>query len=287
MNNPYNMKIVADSSSDVFVLEEAGIPYATAPLKILAASKEYVDDASLDIPQMVHDLLSFSGKSSTACPAPGDWLTAFGDAPYIFCITITSNLSGSYNSANIAKQTYEEAYPDRKVFVIDSLSTGPEMKLIIEKLQEQIDAGHTFEEICDAVTEYKKHTGLLFMLESLRNLANNGRVSHLVAGAAGILNIRVIGKASDVGTLEPLTKSRGEKKALQAMVDLMRKLGHNGGKVRIGHCLNEQAALKIKELILAEFTNAQVEIYKLGGLCSFYAEKGGLIIGFEKQGATA
>lgn len=287
MNNPYNMKIVADSSSDVFALEGEGIPYASAPLKILAANKEYVDDASLDVAQMVKDLLSFSGKSSTACPSPGDWLAAFDDAPYVFCVTITSNLSGSCNAANLAKRTYEETYPDRKVCVIDSLSAGPELKLIIEKLQELIDAGRTFEEICDTIAEYQKHTGLIFMLESLRNLANNGRVSHLVAGAAGILNIRVVGRASDVGTLEPMTKSRGEKKALQALVDLLHKLGHNGGKIRIGHCLNEQAALKIKDLILSEFATAQIEIYKLGGLCSFYAEKGGLLIGFEKQGALA
>lgn len=278
-----NMKIVADSSSDVLTLET--VPFASAPLKIITSKKEYIDNHALDVSQMVNDLLENTEKSSTSCPGVSDWINAFGNAEYVFCVTITSSLSGSYNSACIAKNEYEQAYPDRKVFVIDSLSAGPELRLIIEKLRELIMAGKTFEEICDTITDYQRHTGLLFMLESLKNLANNGRVSRLVAGAAGILGIRVIGKASDKGELEQLAKSRGEKKALPTIAQLMNKLGYRGGKVRISHCCGESVAQKLKELILTEFSKAQVEIYKARGLCSFYAEKGGLLIGFEKSSA--
>lgn len=279
-----NMKIVADSSSDVLGLET--VPFASAPLKIITSKKEYIDDKTLDVTQMVNDFLDNSEKTSTACPGVSDWINAFGDATYVFCVTITSSLSGSYNAACIAKREFEEAHPDRRVFVIDSLSAGPELKLIIEKLQKLIISGKSFEDICDAVVKYQKHTGLLFMLESLKNLANNGRVSRLVAGAAGILGIRVIGKASDKGELEQLAKSRGEKKALPTIAQLMNRLGYCGGKVRISHCCNEGAAKKLKELILAEFSKAQIEIYKARGLCSFYAEKGGLLIGFEKHSAS-
>lgn len=278
--NPWNMKIVADSSSDVFSVES--VPYAAAPLKIITDEKEYVDNEALDIPQMVEDLLSYSGKSGTACPSTGDWLDAFGDAPYVFCVTITSNLSGSYNSACVAKQEYEETYPDRHVYVIDSLSAGPELALIIDKLAELIHAGKTFEEVRDAIIEYQKHGDLLFMLESVKNLANNGRVSKLIAGAIGILGIRLVGKASEQGTLEPLHKCRGEKKALPTLVEMLKEYGFSGGKVRIAHCLNLEAAQKLKAMILDKFASAQVEISKCGGLCSFYAEKGGLLVGFEK-----
>ena len=278
--NPWNMKIVADSSSDVLNLES--VPYAAAPLKIVTSEKEYVDDANLNVEEMVNDLYTYSGKSGSACPGTGDWLDAFGDAPYIFCVTITSNLSGSYNSAMVAKQEYEEAHPDRRVYVIDSLSAGPELALIIDKLHELILEGKTFEEICEAIVEYQKHADLLFMLESMKNLANNGRVSKLVASAAGILGIRLVGKASDEGTLEPLNKCRGEKKALPNIVQMMDKYGYKGGKVRIAHCLNPEAAAKLKDLILAEFENAKVQICKCGALCSFYAEKGGMLVGFEK-----
>lgn len=276
-----SIKIVADSSADLFELP--GSAFACAPLKIVTAEKEYVDDETLDVAQMVDALLHYKGKSSSSCPNPEDWLRCFGDAREVFCVTITATLSGSYNAACAAKGLYEEQYPDRKVFVINSLTAGPEMKLMVEKLQELIARDKSFEEIGQELTEYSRHTGLFFMLESMKNLANNGRVSPFVAKAAGLLGIRVVGKASDRGDLEPLDKCRGEKKALEAIVEHMKALGHTGAKVRIAHCFNEEAARSLKQRIQAEFAKAQVEIYKCGGLCSFYAEKGGLLVGFEKM----
>lgn len=278
-----NVKIVADSSADTLTLE--GIAFKSVPLKIITAQREYVDDADLDVAEMADDLAHYSGRSSSACPSPGEWLEAFGDAKYVFCVAITGTLSGSYNAACIAKKEYEERFPDRKVFVLDSLSTGPELRLIIEQLRESILRGDSFEEICATVTEYTKRTALLFVLESMKNLANNGRVSPFVAKAAGLLGIRVVGKASDQGDLEPLEKCRGEKKALAAVVQIMKQMGHSGGKVRISHCLNETAARTLKELIQKEFQNSQLEIYPSRGLCTYYAERGGLLIGFEKQRA--
>ena len=272
-------RIVADSSAN---LAANGGSVVSVPLKIITDQKEYVDDANLNTTAMVWDLQAYTGKSSTACPSPQDWLEAFGDAPYVFCIAITSNLSGSCNAATIAKADYEVSFPDRKVCVIDSLSTGGEMELIAEKLQELIAADLSFEEIEQAIHEYQQHTGLMFMLESMQNLANNGRVNKIVAKAAGILGIRAVGKASDVGTLEPMDKCRGEKKALAALADHMVALGYDGGKMRISHCLNPAAAESLKETILAAFPDADVQIRPTGGLCSFYAEKGGMIIGFEK-----
>ncbi len=279
--NISDVKIVADSSADVMAIET--IPYAFAPLTIRTTQKEYVDDANLDVSQMVNDLLENTEKTTTACPGIGDWLTAFGDAKYIFCITITSGLSGSYNSAETAKREFLETHPDSKVCVIDSLSAGPELKLLIEKIREWILAGKEYEEICTAIKEYQQHTGLLFSLESVRNLANNGRISHLIAGAVGILGIRIIGRASTEGTLEQLYKSRGEKKALPTLLKTLQEHHYNGGKARIGHCLNEGAALKMKDLILTEYPNADIEIYPMRGLCCFYAERGGILIGYERD----
>ena len=271
-------RIVVDSSANM-----AGEPAVySVPLKIITDTQEYIDDVNLNTAAMVWDLKTYTGKSSTACPSPQDWLEAFGDAPYVFCIAITSNLSGSCNAANIAKADYEQAFPDRKVCVIDSLSTGGEMELIAEKIQELLDAGLSFEEICENIKEYQQHTGLMFMLESMQNLANNGRVNKIVAKAAGILGIRAVGRASDVGTLEPLEKCRGVKKAIAALADHMVSRGYEGGKMRMSHCLNMAAAESLRANILAAYPDADVQIRPTGGLCSFYAEKGGMIIGFEK-----
>lgn len=278
--NISEVKIVADSAADVLTIEQ--VPFSSAPLIIRTTKKEYVDNAVLDVSGMVHDLLSNTEKTTTACPGVGDWMEAFGDAKYVFCATITSGLSGSYNSAMVAKQNYEEQYPDRKVFVIDSLSAGPELKLIIEKLQEYIVEGRDFDEICTLIMEYKEHTGLIFSLASVRNLANNGRVSHLVASAVGILGIRILGRASAQGTLEQLYKSRGEKKALPTLLNMLKEHNFAGGKLRIGHVLNETVANQFKEMVLAAFPTTNIEIYPLRGLCSFYAENGGVLVGFEK-----
>lgn len=275
-----DMKIVADSSADTYTFP--GVAYASAPLKILTDIKEYEDAEGLDVAGMVDDLLHYSGKSSTSCPSVGNWLDAFGDAREVFCVTITSNLSGSYNSAVTAKQEYEAMDPAHRVHVIDSLSTGPEMRLILEKLRELIQAGKSFDEIRGEITAYQQRTGLLFALESMRNLANNGRVSHLAAKAAGILGIRAVGKASDIGTLEMLSKERSSAKAVKAVLNYMKSEGWTGGKVRIGHVCNEPVAIRMAEAIRDVVPETEIEYYPSTALCSFYAEKGGFLLGFEK-----
>lgn len=275
------IKIVADSSADTLALDS--VLFDNAPLKIITTEKAYTDDNSLDVRQMVDDLQHYSGKSSTSCPNPEDYLKCFGDAEAIFCITITASLSGSYNAACLAKKQYEESYPERKVYVVNSLSTGPEMRLIIEKLQDLIQAGTEYDEICREIDEYMKNTGLLFMLQSMKNLANNGRVSHIAAKMAGILGIRALGKASDKGELEMLEKCRGEKRALDSIIEQLKKLGYRGGKVRISHCFNEEFANKVQDGLKSEFGQINVELYGCRGLCSFYAELGGILIGFEKK----
>ncbi len=272
-------KIIADSSADLINLKQ--VPFASAPLKIITDKNEYVDNTSLDVAKMVEHLKTYSGKSSTCCPSISDWLDRFGDSKYIFCITVSSNLSGSYNSAMLAKEEYENSHHNSKVFVIDSLSAGAELKLIAEKLEELILEGKEFEEICEAIKEYQNTTGVLFMLESLNNLANNGRIGMATAKIAGILGIRVIGKGSNVGTLEMLEKARGEKKAIKSLLECLEKMGYNGGKIRITHCLNQPLAELIATIVKNEFGASDVEIYGTSGLCSFYAEKGGIIIGFE------
>ncbi len=274
-----NMKIVADSSANLCTTPDNSV--VSVPLTLRTDEREFVDNKSLDIKEMTDYLASYKGKSGSACPSSQDWVDAFGDAKEIFAIAITSNLSGSFNSLRIAKEQYEEEYPDRKVFIIDSLSAGPELKLTVEKIQELHAQGKSFEEICDTVTEYQKETHLIFCLKSLTNLANNGRVSPAVAKIAGVLNIHVTGIASNVGTLEQREKARGPKKALVSIEKLMKEFNYNGGKVIIDHCFNETDANALKAQILEFYPNADVRIAETRGLCSFYAEVGGLMVGFE------
>ena len=273
------IKIVSDSASDILELD--GVDFAFAPMKIITAEREFVDSADLDVDEMVAFLDKYKGKSKTSCPNTNDWLEAFGDADDVICVTITSGLSGSYNSACAAKQMYEDG-TDRRVFIVDSLSAGPEIALTVKKLAEYIKAGMSYEDICEGITQYVKNTGLVFMLKSLKNFANNGRISPIVAKLVGIAGICIVGKASDVGTLDPSHKCRGEAKSLETILSDVEGFGLRRGRVSIGHCQNETAAQRLKQMIEAKFKEIQIEIHKLRGLCSFYAEKGGLLVGFEK-----
>ncbi len=272
-------KIVADTTANLFTLQD--IPFAYAPLKIITSEKEYIDTPDLDVGGMVDDLLKVKGKTGTSCPNVHEWLEAFGDAENVFAVTITSNLSGSYAAAMQAKEDYMTAHPDRKVCIIDSLSAGPEMTMLVEKLREYILAGFSFEEIEKNIFDYHQKTHLSFSLQSLVNLARNGRVSPAVAKVAGVLGIRVVGKASDVGTLEPLHKCRGEKRALETIFSDMKSMGFQGGRVRMSHCFNPESAQQLKDIILAEYPDTDLEIVACTALCSYYAEKGGLLVGFE------
>ena len=275
------IKIVADSSANVMELKD--VTFASAPMKIITSDREFVDTAELDVDEMLSYFNTYKGKSKTSCPNASDWLEAFGDANEVFCVTITSGLSGSYNAACAAKQVYESEHEGRRVFVIDSLSAGPELMLIIEKLEQLISQGTSYEDICAEIQAYCQKTGLLFMLESLKNFAANGRVSPTVAKIAGILGIRIVGKASDNGVLEPLNKCRGEAKALNAIMSHLKEAGLEGGKVRIAHCKNQAAANELKRMIIENMPQADVEIYLCRGLCSYYAELGGMLVGFEKM----
>ena len=130
------IKIVADSSCDMFELKHT--KFETAPMKIITAEREFVDDASLDVDDMANFLYQFKGKSKSSCPNTTDWLNAFGDADEIYCVTITSGLSGSYNSACAAKRIYESENEGKRIHVFDTLSAGFEITLIIEKIKECI-----------------------------------------------------------------------------------------------------------------------------------------------------
>ena len=272
-------KITADSSSNMHHFD--GVPYACVPLKIITKENEYVDDESLDLERMVADLKAYKSTSGTSCPNVYEWMESFGDAENVFAIAITSNLSGSCNAARQAADDYMKMYPGRKVCVLDSLSAGPELRLIAEKVREGILAGKEFEAIEAETRAYMQHTHLLFTLRSLNNLARNGRVSPAVAKLAGVLGIVVVGKASDVGTLQQMHKCRGEKRAIDTVYKEMKNHGYAGGRVRISHNMNVPAAEMLSGMIRAEYPDADIIMEQSTGLCLFYAEEGGMLVGYE------
>lgn len=276
-----NYKIVSDSASNVFNI--SGADYAFAPLKLLFNDKEHADTPELDVDAMLDEMRATRARAMTSCPNVGEWLEGYAGGDCVFATTITSNLSGSYNAAVQAKNEFLTRYPDKKAHVFDTLSAGPEIRIIIEKLEELIAKDLEFEEIVAQVNEYMKHTHLLFCLSSLTNLARAGRVHPAKAKIAGVLGIRVVGKASDVGTLEELHKVRGEDRALAVLANEMFEAGFCGGKVRISHTRNINAAEKLAGIIRERFPESDIQIEKNAALCSYYSEEGGLLVGYESN----
>ena len=270
--------IVSDSSSNVFTLP--GANYTTVPMKVVG-EKEYVDTPELDLAGMVEDLKVFKGKSGSSCPNVQEWIDAFGDADEAYGVTITRNLSGSYNAAKQAGEVWMEEKTGRKVYVFDSFSAGPEQAMIAEKIAQCVAEGCDYETVITKVEEYQNNVHTLFCLESLTNLARNGRVNPAVAKIAGVLGIRVVGDVQN-GEITPIHKVRGHKKAMQTIVEMMEERGFfDGSRIRVAGCFAQQQSEDLKALVLAKWPNARFEIEHTTALCSFYAEAGGMMIGFE------
>ena len=272
-------KIVADSSCDMWELN--GVDFAVAPITISTDNKHYVDNQELDVHLMSEELAKYKGVSHTACPSVGSWLDCYEGYDEVFVVTLTGAMSGTYNSAMTAKGIYEEENENVKVHVFDSLSTGPEMRLLIEKLKEMIEEDLPFEEIIEKGQDYLNHSRLFFALKSLHNFAMNGRVSKAVASAIGVLNISIFATASEEGTIQQISKCRGEKKVVKSMIEHLENEGYHGGKVRISHADNLKLAHNVRDKILELYPNADIIVYPMGGLCTYYAEIGGLLVGCE------
>lgn len=277
-------KIIADSSCDLTSLEHLSTNalFGRAPLRVIVGETEYVDEPGLDTRAMMDAVYSFKGKTGSACPSPEEYAEHCRQVDEAYIVTISSNLSGSYNSAVLARDLVLAEHPEKKIHIFDSLSAGPELTLIVEEIARLADSGLPFEMVCSEVERYQKRTALLFQLNSLENLTKNGRVSKMAGMTAKLLGIHMIGIASDEGTVQPLHKCRGSEKTYKLVLQEMRERGFSGGRVVLGHAFQEKGAEMMRNLILADFPSANITVMPLSGLCCYYAEEGGLLIGFEK-----
>lgn len=275
------MKLVVDSASDIRKMEDIE-DIKVVPITLITENKEYRDDENLDVMAMVEDFENSKSPSRSACPAAGDYAEALEDAKEAIIVTLASPLSGSYNSAYTASVMYMEENKDATVKVVDSNGVGPQEKLVVEKFVECDKKGMNATETFEVLTDYvKNHLRIGYALKSLKNLANNGRISPFVAKIADAIGIRVVGIFSEWGEIQPTNKLRGELKSIQAILANMKKDGYKGGKVIIDHCDAIETAKLLEQEIKKLFSEAIIKIGTTTGLCSFYAERGGIIVAYE------
>ena len=273
--------IVADSSCDLKTLEteSSDLIYETVPFQMILDGREYEDNEELNVPEMV-DRMETAKSIHSACPAPNSWVEKFMEAEQSIAITISSRLSGSYNSAMAARGMVLEQEPDKKIEVIDSLSTGPKLVLLAQLAARKIEEKASFEEVCAACKEFARTGKTVFTLSSFHNLVQNGRVSKVAGFIAGKLGIRVIGIGTDEGRIHLKELMRGEKKILRNLIACMREDGYQGQPMAISHCLNLPLAEELKTLIMDTWHGAIVQILPTRGLDSYYAERSGLIVSY-------
>ena len=277
-------KILTDTGSNLREISNLpeNIEFDLIPLILHVDKKDYVDTPSIDVADLIESVKA-SKSSSSACPAPGVYAEKFAGAENVICFTISSELSGSYNSAELGKTIALEQNPDANIHIFNTRTAGGEMDLLAKKAVEFIQEGKNFDEVIADLNAYHKNTHTGYMLKSIQNLVKNGRVSKVVGSVVGLLNIHIIGIRSEEGTIEMSGRARGEKKALKTLLKDIVDNGYLGNKLEIAHVLNRETAENFAEQVREKFPKADITISPTSGLCSFYAEMGGLIVGYEKN----
>ena len=276
--------IVCDSSCDLksTELQPGYLHLEVIPMQITVGDREYLDNESLNVPLLLEDMATEKSSAGTACPSPAAFARAFEKADCSVCFTISSNLSGTYNAAVLARDMVLEEHPEKKICVIDSRSTAGAMVLLTRKAQSLLEVEDPdFDKVCEELRMYQASLRTVFTLECFDNLIKNGRMRPLVGNLLHTLGIHVIADATPQGTIHVSGKARGEAKTYQAIVDLMRQSKDcDGAEVVLSHCENLPGALKLKELILRELPVKDVTLVSCRGLTTFYAMEKGLIVGF-------
>ena len=278
-------KLVSDSSSDLVPgqLRSAAVDVETVPLCLRVGEREFWDTEELNTAELLLAMAEEKSASSSACPSPAAFARVFEKADRTICVTISSNLSGSYNAAVLGCDLVLEEHPEKKICVIDSKSTSGAEILILRKARSLIEANPDidFEELCDTLRIYQASLRTVFTLQNFDNLIKNGRMRPLVGTLLHSLGIHVIADATPQGTIHVADKARGEAKTYNAITKLMGASKDCAGvQVVISHCENLAGAMKLKEQILKDLPVKSVDIISCRGLTTFYAMEKGLIIGY-------
>ena len=276
--------IIADSSCNLrdYTPQAPDTLYAYAPLKINVGGTEFADDADLDVAELNRLVAEEKSASSSACPSAGEWAELFRSAENVIAITISANLSGSYEAASMARDLVQEEGGHR-IHLVNSRAAGGKLEMLVILLDRYLTVHPeaTFAEACAYIDGIEQCSTVLFSLSSYENLTKSGRMPKMAGILANKLNIRVLGTASEEGTIKIVAPTRGQKKMVAKVVQSMEADGYKGGLVCMDHVDNEAGCQEITAAITAKWPEAEVMVMPCGGLCSYYAEAKGIIIGYD------
>ena len=274
--------IVCDSCTDLTGEDFAKGCYTWIPLTLLVDGEEIIDDDTFDQASFLKKVSESTGEVKSACPAPESYMEAYQAADDIYVVTLSAELSGSYNSAVLGKNLYEEEYGEKNIHIFDSRGASTTQLLIAREIYEYASKGLPFREVVERVETYISTQRTYFVLETLEVLRKNGRLSKLTATVAEVLNIKPVMEGTREGVIQKLTQARGTKKALMKLVDAVVKEGRDLSQrvLAIAHCNCPKRAEFVKNLIEEKLTVGEIVVIETRGVSTLYACDGGIILSY-------
>lgn len=273
-------KIIVDSCGEFTKKMKESKVFQSIPLYIMIEGLQIIDDDKFDRNEFLKIAAASKECPRSACPSPEQYLEAYkGEQERVYVVTLSGNLSGSFNSASLAKQMMEEE-SDKKVYVFDSRSASVGETLIALKIKECEDKGMSFEEVVYEVEKYIEGQNTFFVLEDLETLRKNGRLSGMKMLVASALHIKPILGATPEGTIQQVGTARGMKKALKVLVDEVVKAVKNPEEkiLAISNCNCRKRAEDVKNMILSQIKLKDILILDTSGISTMYASDGGIIV---------
>lgn len=275
-------KIIGDSCTDITREMKQDGWISLVPLTLEAAGKPFSDDDTFCQKEFLAAMEESEECPKSACPSPERYMKEFEEADENYVVTLSSALSGSYNSAMLAKSMYLEEHPEKKIEVVDSHSASVGQTLIAMKIRELKELGFSFEEVKVRIEKFRNGLHTKFVLESLENLRKNGRLTNLTAMICNALNIKPVMGGTAGGTIEKLDQARGMSRALNRMIELMERDVTDAAHRIIGvaHCNNRERAEYVRHEILKRIPFRDCIIVDTAGVSSLYANNGGIIVAY-------
>jgi DegV family protein with EDD domain len=277
-----NFKIIVDSCCDLTEELRERFDISTAPLSIDVGDKHYIDDENLDRDGLLDAIRNSSDVPKTASPGPGPFLDLYQKYENSFVVTLSKELSASYQNAVLAKELLKEEAADKFVKVFNSFSASAGETMIAYKLGELIEAGLNRDEIVEKTEKYVEEMQTLFVLDSLDNLIKAGRMGKLKGKIASFFNIKPVLGATPEGTITLFDKARGSKRAIRKLVEKIGERGENLEKKVLGiaHCNALEKAEYIKEKAAEKYNFRETIIVETAGISTVYANEGGIVLAF-------
>ncbi len=274
-------KVVIDSCGELPPAYKDDDRFESVPLTLTVEGEDIVDDETFDQKEFLAKVAKSEECPKSSCPSPERYQQAYDcPADHVYGVTLSSELSGSYNSAMLAKQLLQEGQPEKKIHVFNSRSASVGETLIALKVQECEERGMSFEDTVAQVEDYIAGQNTYFVLENLETLRKNGRLSKVKALVASVLNIKPVMGATGDGNIIQRDQARGINKALVKMVDLIASetVNSRDKRLAISHCNCPERAMMVRDALQERMDLQEIVILDTAGVSSMYANDGGVIV---------